>query len=265
MQFFNPAHEIYKVYGDQREDRQRSLSHYPSGLCAINRKGDFIGKCRRAIVYEMLGELQSNPVDGVTLFKFDIGNMLHEKMSNMIDMALVAYYPGSNTYDDKLGYGREIVVKWKERGLLYPFSGKLDKRFFWDNLNMGSEWKSIYGRGVTDIKNNGPKEDALLQVMSYMRQKRYRLDAYILSYIAKDSGYIYSFQFWYKDKQLRMRWLNSGAESVVPWRWADIKRALMLVEEHMELETLPDRDYVQKHWRCNYCSYKDLCWAVHNG
>lgn len=270
--FFNPAAEVYRVYLDQREERERSLRHYPSSLCA--KKGsEFMGKCRRAIVYEMKQTPPTNPIEAVALFKFDQGNMVHDKMDELIDTVLGVYYPGSVWNDPEKGYGKELEVKWKERGLLYEMSGRLDKRFQWQGLDIGSEWKSIYGRGVTDIKSNGPKEDALLQVISYLRQPKYKLDAYILSYIAKDSGYIYSFVFWYEDKQLMMGWLNNGAVSVVQWGWRHIKPCLVEIEEAMEMDMLPARDYSAKvkdgvytergsSWRCNYCKYRNLCWEV---
>ena len=263
---FNPAEAIYNLYETRNEPRERSLSHYPSGLCAIN-GSDFIGKCRRQLFYEMTGVERTDPIDGLALFKMDIGNMIHKAMNAQIDEALACYFEAEFEGD---GYGEELIVKWEEDGLIYPISGRLDKRFREGSVVYGSEWKSTYGMGVRDVQKNGPKEDALLQVITYLRQRVYPVDKYILSYIARDSGFIYSYLFWYEDEKLQIEWLNSGSRSICPWDWIHIKAALLTVEESVESGKLPNRDYhavvkdgildKKSSWRCRYCGWRSLCY-----
>ena len=260
----NPATMIYELYEQTNEERERSQSHYPSGLCAI-KKGVFIGKCRRATAYELLGYEKSDPIDGISLFKMDIGNVLHKMLNEKIDESLKKFGGGESV-------GEEVSVKWKENGLALPFSGRIDKIIAMvgpepdDNFILGSEWKTTYGRGVSDIQKNGPKEDALLQVIAYLRQKEIKIDQYLLSYLAKDSGYIYSFLFYHEGKDLMMLWLNSGAMSKIDWSWTHIKAALVPLEEAVASGKLPDGDYKaptksKATWRCNYCSYAKTCYA----
>jgi hypothetical protein len=137
------------------------------------------------------------------------------------------------------------------------------------------EWKSTWGMGVNDIKNNGPKEDALLQVLLYLEQPIYPVQEYLLGYVARDSCYIYSFRVYKKDGKILIDWLNGGtATTVCLWSFDDIKRALVTVEESMADNELPGRDYqaspnadktalnTKSHWRCRYCSYRTVCWDL---
>ena len=38
---FNPAKEIFSWYEVTNEERERSQSHHPSGLCALKRNGKY--------------------------------------------------------------------------------------------------------------------------------------------------------------------------------------------------------------------------------
>lgn len=272
---FNPIKELYAVY-EQREERERSRSHYPSGLCAVKKDGSFIGKCRRALYYELTLAPRTDPIEPVALFKMDLGNVVHDFADAVVNKRLLQTGSPPEAFDDaEKSIGREIAVKWEEKGLLYPVSGRLDKRFRWDDKNVATEWKSTYGRGIDGIKRDGPREDAVLQVTAYLRQKVAPVQEYVLSYIAMDSGYVYSFGMTMipKTGQVKVVFLNSGSETVSPWTWADIKRALATVEEAVEQESLPERDYHavvregrlddrKSHWRCRYCGYRSLCWGL---
>jgi CRISPR/Cas system-associated exonuclease Cas4 (RecB family) len=248
----NPAELVYKIYEMENEPREHSESHYPSGLCAIKGK-QFIGKCRRSTFYSMKGFEVSNPIEGVALFKMDMGNMIHDRLNDKLCTAI------GSILGKELIFEREKVVKWKEKGLTMPFSGKVDALFHMD-IDIGGEWKSTYGRGVTDIKNNGPKEDAVLQVLSYLRSPL-KLKYYLLSYLARDSGYIFSYLFEKVGREIEVTWLNSGAKSKVEIKWSHIVAGLKTVEEALAYDYPPKRDYSKTSgWRCRYCSYMDLCW-----
>lgn len=260
----NPASCIYELYEATNEKREHSMSHYPSSLCAI-KGGQFIGKCRRATGYSLLGEEKSDPIPGVNLFKMDIGNVLHDMLNKKLDESLA--------YDGLIvPTVEEVRVKWKEAGLDLPMSGRIDKVFIMPDETLGAEWKTTFGRGVTDVKNNGPKEDALLQVLAYFRQKVYPIDRYLLSYLAKDSGYIFSFMFYKEKSQVWMEWLNTGAKTKMEWNWKNIKDALMPLETATASGELLDGDYwpatkgknppaiSNAVWRCKYCDYAKTCY-----
>ncbi len=257
---FNPAKEIFNYYEETNKSRERSESHYPSGVCA-EKEDSFIGKCRRAMYYDHMGFAKVNPPNGMALFKMDMGNMIHDKMNEKVDAILEAKYPNSKPVAD------ELPFKYKPDELRLSFSGRIDKVIEWEGKIIGVEWKSTFGRGVTDIKNNGPKEDAFLQSLIYLNQKEHPLDGIILSYIARDSGFIYSYYFHYED-ELQCVWLNSGVRTVIDWKFEHVINCLVEFEFCLEKEDLPGRDYNLKydgrvkqesHWRCRYCDYNTLC------
>jgi hypothetical protein len=275
MDYFNPATLVYEFYEKMNTRRERSQSHHPSGLCAEDSKGNFIGVCRRKLWYEMSGYEVTDEIEGINLFKMDFGNLLHERMDGIVDDALMLFHQ-----DEHEIIGDEIRFEWKDRGLALPFHGRIDKMVVFRGKTLGSEWKSIYGRGMDYVIKDGPKEDALLQCIAYLNQKKHPLDGIVLTYIARDSGYIYSFFLWYEGKgsgrKLRMKWLNSDAESIIPWDMKDIRRALKKVEDHLDVKTPPERDYnalakggqliknigkQKSDWRCLYCPFAQTSWA----
>ena len=256
----NPAEVVYRYFEKKEVEnrRERSMSHYPSGLCAVNKKGDFIGKCRRALFYEMSGFVRTDPIDPVALFKMDMGVMIHEKLGDILNLA---GYEGED----------EIPIKWQDRALSLPFSGRMDKVVTEDGRMIGIDWKSTYGRGVDFIKKDGPKEDAILQCLVYLTNPKVKIDEIVLSYIARDSGYIYSFSLFLDEKKkLHVKWLNSSGEAIYDWTMTDVRRALKQVEESVATNKAPDRDYKaimkdgeitsKSDWRCRYCSYAGMCW-----
>jgi hypothetical protein len=273
----NPIEAVYGTFlkREAADQRDHSLSHYPSGLCAIDEKGKFIGKCRRATFYELVKEKRSDPIDADGLMKMHIGKLLHVEMSLALDEYLVTV-PGAKfrAVDGEAGIGDEIAVKWKDSILALPFSGRLDKRFCIGDWRVGSEWKSIWGMGVNDVKNNGPKEDALLQVLAYMDQQVFPVDEYLLGYVARDSCYIFSFSFMIVRKRLQIEWLNSTSVTICPWSMHDVRRALAGVEEAVASGKVPSRDYQgaanaagddlnpKSHWRCRYCGYRSRCYEI---
>ena len=254
----------------ERKDEGVRKRHYPSSLC-MESKDRFLGKCRRAIYWDMVKQGKTNPIEGPALFKMDLGNFTHEKMGAIVDAQIGDR--NDVVVDGPPGYGEEIEVKWEMVDLKYPFSGRLDKRFSLDGKDYGCEWKGTYGRGATMIQKNGPREDAFLQVTAYLLQPVFPVDVYILSYIAMDSGFIYSFQFELNlEGNILITWLNSGSQTIVPNPWDDVISTLAELEICVETNTLPKRDYSatfkgdqidrKSDWRCRYCGYTKVCWGI---
>lgn len=248
------------------EKRDRSLSHYPSGVCAIvNNK--HIGQCKRQLWYSMKNIEKSDPIDAYSLLKIDMGNMIHDKLDIIIGKAL------KRMDDIKKIDGEEIEVKWKEDDMELPFSGRIDYGFISKDERVAIEWKSTYGSGITRIKNEGISIDRLLQPICYLHQKVYPIDSIYLMYLGRDNGYIYGFRITQQDTELRVEHLNSNKVQAFDINFDNIKEALLIVEENFKSQSPPSRDYNsmitsngtlsnKSDWQCRYCSYKSKCWEL---
>lgn len=82
--------------------RNRKLRHYPSSL-PYYENGIPQGKCKRQLFYAMSGIEESHAIDPVALFKMDIGNIIHDKIDDVLNRALARVYGDDfNTSDEKL-------------------------------------------------------------------------------------------------------------------------------------------------------------------
>lgn len=249
---------------------RRSLRHYPSGACAVV-GGKFIGKCRRATWFDWMGAERTNPPDAPALFKMAVGDLIHDHLDRALDRALERLGWAPEEYSGRdgsvaEGIGDEAAFVWQPEGLKYPFSGRLDKRFVKEGRRLAAEWKSTYGRGSDDVKANGPKEDALLQCACYLRQDSFPVDEVVLMYAARDTGYLQGFSVTEDPRGLQVESMNSSKVLVSPISWGAVHEATRQLEDALGNEASPPpRDYGPGNpdrstaWRCNYCSYLDVC------
>lgn len=264
----NAVNLIYRQSIAENVRRLRKPRHYPSSACAVVR-GEFVGKCRRATWFSWKGVAETNPPDAPALFKMRTGDLIHGQLSGLLDRALLAQgYREEMLRGDGLGDeveeegpdGQRGSVTWPFPGLKFPMSGRMDKRFLSpEGAAVSAEWKSTYGRGADDVKANGPKIEALLQSYLYLRQDRYPLDATILLYATRDSGYLYGFWVTLSGEGLRAESMNSSKVFEVPLADGDISGPTAELEGYLGGTEPPPCDYSPKDWQCNYCSYKDFC------
>lgn len=267
----NAVNLIYSQSIAEDKRRPRKPRHYPSSACAVL-QGKFTGKCRRATWYEWEGADRTDPPDAAALFKMATGNLIHEQLSGLLERALLAQgYTEEMFHGEGLGDELEEAgpdgnmgsVLWPFPGLLYPMSGRMDKRFVSpEGVRVSAEWKSTYGRGADDVKANGPKPEALLQSYLYLRQERFPLDATILLYACRDLGYLYGFWVTLCDGGMKAESMNSSKVQIIPISDADISAPTAELEGFIGGDAPPLRDYEQgKGWQCGYCSFKKLCWG----
>jgi hypothetical protein len=134
-----------------------------------------------------------------------------------------------------------------------------------EGIRVATEWKSTYGRGTDDVVNNGPKEDALLQCACYLEQDIFPIDEIICMYAARDSGYLIGFSITKENGGLLVEWMGSSKKTFSPINFDMIREATLELESTLEKDLPPPCDYGSKNpdkstkWRCNFCSYKDLC------
>ena len=180
----NLVNLLYGHWEKPRAERERSQSHYPSGVAAIV-DGKHMGKCRRQLWYQLKGEIPSDPPDAVAFAKMEMGDAFHDMYSGVLEEELK---------ERGFTVRREVAVKWEVPGLRLPMSGRIDT-IFEDQSGgrWGVEWKSTYGQGIRSIQKGDMKEDHIFQCLCYLENTVERLDGIYLIYIAKDSGFLYGF------------------------------------------------------------------------
>lgn len=325
MEKLNMVDLIYEQMTINNPPRQRKKRHYPSGIPSYDEQGNPIGKCKRALVYSMLEIEPTNPIDPVALFKMDVGNIIHDKLDDVLTQALKRVYGDKfnledelfQSYIDKLNKevdernkeiavefeemvnkgkvspeeapefqshysinGDEIPVIWDVEGNNLPHSGRIDKIISINGRRGLGEWKSTYGFGANYIKKDGPKTEALLQIRDYLENTELPIEFIVLLYVARDSGYIFGYMIEMDENDrdtMLIYHMNSNMVEQKRIVHANIVKACREVEECVEEERVPDRDYhvnvnpktntlVQKggDWQCRYCNYRSLCYGVAN-
>ena len=257
----NTVNLLYSQMLRENEERERKQRHYPSSLCAVMNDGSFIGKCRRATWYEWKGHPRSNRVDAPGLFKMQVGDLIHEHLSATLNRALsdLGYTEESLTGD---GLGEEVATLWNAPGLSFPVSGRMDKRLVApDGKRIVVEWKSTYGRGADFIKRDGPKEDNLMQCAAYLEQDVFPVDAAVLMYAGRDSGYMFGYYVTKHGDGLMVEHMGSKKVTFSQIGWPAIVEGLSSLESSLESVSPLRRDYRESEWRCSYCGHKDLCWG----
>lgn len=254
---------LVKTFYDQfppPKQYERSMHHYPSGMCALTPDGEFVGKCRRQIFYSMMNEPMSDPMDSTAQMKMQLGNLIHKQYSS-----LIAKIIGTELVQE------EVEVRWHEPDLKYEISGRIDQTFIEDRLIYGIEYKSTYGRGIDSIQKEGPKDSDVLQCLCYLHQPVIHLAGIYLIYIARDSGFLYGVYIANHRDDTTLWNMNSDTYGATPLNFEMIKRALLTVEMAVETQTLPKRDYAIKlkkdgtmneresAWQCRYCGWLELC------
>jgi CRISPR/Cas system-associated exonuclease Cas4 (RecB family) len=260
---------VQLIYDKQTEievkrDRVRKPHHYPSSACGYGIDGEFMGACRRATWFSwnnMPRECPQSPA----LFKMATGDLIHDYVSNILDdvLGLPTLLDGEERKD-----GAEIPLKWQADGMEYPFSGRLDGRY--SSHGFGVEMKTIYGRAVTDIKNNGVKNEALLQCAIYLSQDVVPIDEIKVIYICRDSGLLMQWdvkfeEISHKDVLHRVLIMTNMAGKCIhsTVHLGGILEATKELEVHVTNNTIPRKDYEYDiGWRCNYCDYKSICKEV---
>lgn len=251
---------------------KKETRHFPSSLCAMI-GGEFVGKCRRASFYSMTNVEPSNPMDAVAVWKMRMGDVIHAELDAMLNEALVRKF-GSEVKIEGDGHGAEVSFAMQTPKLRFPVSGRIDKVMSFNGKITGvvaGEWKSTYGMGVSYIQKDGAKPDNILQCLAYLEQDTVKLDAIWLLYVARDSGFLYGFQIEKEGDHLLSKHLNSDVSKILPVNWPMVEQALVSLEEGIEKNVAPERDYkaevnpktnklMQKSdWQCRYCSYMSLC------
>lgn len=242
-------------YGEGRV----KTAHWPSEATA----------CPRQIVYSWMETPKSNPIDGSGWWSIKLGGSIHELCQSTLEaierdpeMLAALGWPGYKVRSEVRS--EDVYVE----GLRKPFRFRMDITIVDDDGILATgEFKTMYGRGASDIKENGPKDAALAQVMIYQKLSRMLKDklfpdlpqdeisrAYIL-YVSRDNGDRAAFVLdhvyaedgaelgWilyrmFEDKSLKV--LKKFPASL----WDTFLNKIRFIEECVERGQLPDRPYL---------------------
>jgi len=230
-----------------KENRERT-SYYPSE----------VSKCIRQMYYKWEKIEVSNPISAGGYWKMNMGNKLHELVSEFL-----------------VGANLEIVdeVSFKyDAGLNYPISGRIDNLFMEGERLCGIEIKTTYGAGIRAIRNKGyPKDNDIEQVLVYMGCTD--IEKFYILYIGRDDGYRTQFKIEKRNGQI---FCDNKPVHITFEKLLDKFRDL---EDYRLENRLPDRqfkvaikngaikDKFQKNkvvyksmWCCMYCQYANKCW-----
>lgn len=251
----NLVNAVYEQTLLDREKRERSQRHYPSSACAVTAQG-FVGKCRRATWYEWKGEEVTDPPDAPALFKMNVGDIIHAELDEKLRRHLELTAPGS-------AVKVEEPFLWPCEGLKYPFSGRIDFVLEAEGKHFAVEWKSTYGRGTDSIKSQGPKVEHLLQCLIYLSQPEValgkKLDAVALIYAARDSGYLFGYWIEASEGKLLVSAMGSTKVTVYELGIEHVVAGTRVLEEYLDGDDPPAKDFGKGCWQCDYCSYRKRC------
>jgi len=210
-------------YGYKKLDEPRRARerHWPSDA----------GKCLRALVYQWRGETPKTP-DGRRFFVFSDGNLHHQAIIKQLEEAGITVTM------------KEAPLRDKERNI----SGKMDALIKMDNNYYVLEIKSISHMGFDEVMRTGAREEHVLQLQLYLHyvQNIFKINARqgIILYKNKNTSDFADFPIDYD-------------ETYVQGFFNQLKQ----IEEHLKVNTLPERSYERKDWHCSYCDYRETCWA----
>jgi len=209
---------------------------------SIKTKNGIEGKCNLALWRNFKGIEKSNPIQPYTIWKFEMGNKVHEFIAENLK---------------EVGYKIESETPFKTQieGLKYPISGRSDNIIHLPDKKIGVEVKSRYGKGFRNIKFEGLRPSDLLQIFCYLNCGV--ADEYILLIINFDSGYREQYLI-----ERKNGFLIANKELIEDISWQGIINRLKELEDYLQKNEMPPKDFEKKDWHCKYCEYKNLCWAV---
>jgi hypothetical protein len=234
---------------DRTREKQEAVTFAPS----------YLNDCGRKIFWKKTGTEPSNPIDLPSRFKMHFGSIQHQGLQDILK-------------EEGLLIESEVHRVAEYDGLTFNYY--LDGIVRDGDSEAILEIKTIYGRAFDFVKD-APKEDHMLQVLSYMAFTGIK-KAYVV-YIGRDNGLIRQHEIKSNGDLL----LNGAV--VNEWRetWKNKINRLISLKKSIEDGTLPGRDFkaVMKNrgdiyfeftkdkekyktsWQCSYCAYFNKCWA----
>ena len=253
--------------------KNRPYAHYPSSASAITPDGSVVGACLRNQYWKAIKEPSEEQWSLPSQLQRGFGDAIHDwlfaKLKKIDGFVLTAEHAGKLTVD---GLSREI-------------SYRMDGHVVIGDKVGGVELKTSQGRAIDKmIKEGGPKEHHILQVLDYFNANP-NFSFFSMMYVARDSGYSVEYHI-RRDKD--SFYLSQVYPFVGPERelkhltLASMKARRKALETAVESKTLPPRDYkvflnkdgeiqemrqskgekYKSDFWCLYCDYAKKCWSM---
>ncbi|KKM64648.1 hypothetical protein LCGC14_1499160 [marine sediment metagenome] len=265
MSFPNLIDSFYKHFNEQEtsEYNPKDPHFAPS----------YLANCGRQTYYKKTNTKPSDPISDTSLFKMHFGKIQHQGLQDIL-VKMPGYKIVEMEKENdieyqglKFKYFIDCIIEWGEdvtEGM--NVFGKTEQYII--------EIKTIFGRAVDFIKKE-PKEDHMLQTLSYMGFKK--IKKAIILYIDRGSGY----QVQHNIESNGDLTLNGKEINHYRKIWADKIHELSWVKAAILAEQLYARQYnivikkingslvfdfqkdsvkYKSDWQCTYCQYKTECW-----
>lgn len=230
------------------EEEEKETAHYPSSASIRDKEGNVHGECMRKSFYKKMKFKPSDPLTPTALYPIVFGHILHKGLQDIYSKQVPCEVEKSAVMVDPL--------------LKYPIKGRIDIL----KGSCGIEIKTVYGRGVPEIKER-PKMEHILQAICYC--KIFGLTTVEIVYIARDN---FNRCVHYLLNDDGIYFLNG---ELVPAGFGEIRDRWIALEIKMRDNVIPDRDYSwcgecdkktrskcknKCSWQCLYCEYRSFCW-----
>jgi hypothetical protein len=267
---------LEEVLTDELKDKKEKYKDYeykhnPSSSTMVKDDGTVVGACMRQLWYRATKVPESNPNDLTGLLQMGFGDGIHNwllaKLQKSKRITLLKEAGGRVTIDPLT---RE--VSFRLDGLV-THKGELG----------GFELKTTQGFGLSYmLKEGGPKEDHLLQVLDYFATNE-AIRWFGLVYVARDSGYRAEFHITKEDDGFYIKGIKPDMpkRKITDLSFDKVKARWKILEGHIERKEEPPRDFkvvfndegkivdsrvkkgykYKSHFKCTYCSHKDYCWS----
>lgn len=269
--FVDALEEILKDDQAERKEKYKDSDyrHYPSSASVKKANGKVAGACIRQLYYRAKKEPEQGQANVTGLMTAGFGDAIHYWLLNKYGQS------------KKFRLMKEAGGRFLYDPLTQEISYRLDGLVTTDDDMGGLEIKTVKDDAITGtkyydgIKDLGPKEDHLLQVICYMMAQP-QLKWFALVYYSRDSAYTAQFNitregdtFFVDGKEIK----DLNFKSVVD-RWQEL-------ETFISSNTLPPRDFkvwlkadgaiqavkyvngdrFKSDFRCMYCPYSQKCWS----
>lgn len=225
----------------ERVDQGRLGKFYPSS----------IGKCKRAVVYQLLG-YPTKPISGQSLLIMENGTSFHNRMEEIFERMGILIAPELSLKDEELRIsGRSDAIIWNflkpedepdaEEIVLYDPKDK-DKEVYRGPANhiLIVEFKSIKNKNYAKLPKSKPKKEHEMQLQLY----------FYLTKIRK--GLVY---YENKDTQESKFFLVEYNEKLVE----EVKNDIRYVIDMADKRELPEKEGNALDIMCRYCDFRNLC------
>lgn len=241
-------HEQIQKNNVEESKRHDPCKFYPSA----------VGKCLRAIVYQMQG-YEPKQMDGRFLLICENGTSFHDRIEKLFATTgiLIAPEVSFKVPELRLSGRTDVLIEnflphEPSDNIITIYSPPADPNdeptILYEGPDNGViivELKSISDSGFNYLDRTGAKEAHVMQLMLYMHTMGVKQG--MLLYENKNNQEMKEFFVGY-DATL--------SEKII--------EKIQAANRHVDEKTLPPKEFERSDFECRYCDYKDLCWPVQN-